>query len=169
MMRFVFLAAGLIMAAAACNSEITGLEPPSNPATETFDPSLGVNIGQMTKLATGTYISDLRVGTGDLVMLTSDTVWVTYSGRLKDGKLFDSGTNVKFEFGLFGLVSGFRNGIVGMKVGGERLIVIPSEQGYGGQSRRGADGKISIPRQSTLVFKVELLKVHTPAPTTPTA
>ena len=144
----------------ACNDDITGLEPPSNPATETFAPSLNVNIAQMTKLPTGTYIQDLTVGTGDLVVAKTDTVWVNYAGYLKDGKLFDSGTNAKFNPAF--LVAGFRDGLVGMKVGGERLMVIPSEQGYGGASQRNqVTNKIIIPRHSTLVVRVTLLKLHT--------
>lgn len=149
-----------LVAAVACNNEITGLEPPSNPATETFAPSLNVNIAQMTRLPDGTYIQDLTVGTGGEVVAKTDTVWLTYSGYLKDGKLFNSGTNIKFQPAF--LVGGFRSGIVGMKVGGERLLVIPSEQGYGHVPQPDpVTGKTLIPRQSTLVFKVTLLKLNT--------
>lgn len=153
-----------LMAAIACNDDITGLEPPSNPATETFAASLNVNIAQMTKLPNGTYIQDVTVGTGAEIVAKTDTVWVNYAGFLKDGKLFDSGTNVRFDPAA--LIKGFSTGISGMKVGGERLIVVPSELGYGGTSQRKADGSISIPRQSTLIFRVTLLKLHT-ADTTP--
>ena len=167
MKRYIIVLASLI-AATSCNNEVTGLEPPSDPATETFAASLNVNISQMTRLPGGTYIKDLVVGTGpDSVKLETDTVWVTYSGRLKDGKLFDSGTNSKFQ--PFLLITGFRAGMINMRVGGKRQFVIPSEQGYGPVSQPGDDGKINIPRQSTLVFEVELLKLHTPPPpTTPT-
>jgi FKBP-type peptidyl-prolyl cis-trans isomerase len=148
-----------LMAAVACNDDITGLEPPSNPATETFAPSLNVDIGQMTKLPNGTYIKDITVGTGAEIVAKTDSIWITYAGFLKDGKLFDSGTNIRFD--PAGLIKGMSTGVMGMKVGGERLIVIPSELGYGGVSQRKADGSISIPRQSTLVFRVTLLKLHT--------
>lgn len=150
----------LLLAAIACNNEITGLEPPSNPATETFAPSLNVNIAQMTKLPNGTYIQDITVGTGAEVVAKTDTVWATYAGFLKDGKLFNSGTNVRFDPAQ--LVRGFGTGIMGMKVGGERLLVIPSEMGYGGTTQKEpGTGKILIPRQSTLIFRVTLLKLHT--------
>jgi FKBP-type peptidyl-prolyl cis-trans isomerase len=166
-MKPISLVLALLVAASSCNNEITGLGPPSDPATETFDPSLNVNIATMTKLAGGTYIRDRVVGTGDSVKATTDTVWVTYSGRLKDGKLFDSGNNTRFEPSQ--VVAGFRAGLINMRVGGRRQFVIPSEQGFGERSRFGSDGKISIPRQSTLIFDVQLLKVHTPADsTTPT-
>ncbi len=156
-----------LVGAIACNNEITGLEPPSNPATETFAAALNVNVAQMTKLPSGTYIQDITVGTGAEVVARTDSVWVTYAGFLKDGKLFNSGTNLKFE--PRNLVKGFAAGLVGMKVGGERLMVIPSEQGYGGTSQREpGTGKILIPRQSTLIFRVTLLKLHTPEPETGT-
>ena len=163
MKRFIILLAPLI-GAASCNNDVTGLAPASDPATETFAASVNVNISQMTRLPGGTYILDLVVGTGDSVKAATDTVWVTYSGRLKDGKLFDSGTNSKFQPAT--VITGFRAGLINMRVGGKRQIVIPSEQGYGPVSQPGPDGKINIPRQSTLVFVVDLLKLHTPADTT---
>lgn len=159
---------GALAAAAslcACNDEIAGLGPPSDPATEVFAPSLKVDIATMTRLPSGLYIRDDTTGTGADVVAASDTIWVNYAGYLKDGKLFDSGTNVKFV--RSGLVAGFRDGVVGMKVGGTRKIVIPSELGYGGTSQKDGQGQITIPRQSTLVFDVKMIKVHTPASTPP--
>ena len=165
-MRLWYPALALV-GAIACNDEITGLEPPSDPATETFAPSLGVNIAQMTKLPTGTYIQDLTVGTGTEVIAKTDTVWLTYAGYLKDGKLFDSGTNVRFV--RTNVVKGLADGVIGMKVGGQRLIVIPSDQGYGHVTKPDpVTGKTLIPRQSTMVFTVTLLKLHTPDSTTGT-
>lgn len=156
----IWYSAVALVAAIGCNNEITGLEPPSDPATETFAPALNVNIAQMTRLPNGVYIRDITVGTGDEVVAKTDTVWVNYSVFLKDGKLVDSGNNSKFE--PANVIKGFSSGMVGMKVGGERLIVIPSELGYGSQTQRQpGTGVIRIPRQSTLVFRVTLLKLHT--------
>lgn len=158
-MKLRFSAVALI--AIACNNDVTGLEPPSNPATETFAPSLNVNIAQMTRLPSGTYIRDITTGTGAEVVAATDTVWVSYAGYLKNGTLFDSGNNVKFD--PDGLVPGFKAGLLGMRVGGERLMVIPSDQAYGPETQRNpATGKIIIPRQSTLIFRVTLIKVYTP-------
>jgi FKBP-type peptidyl-prolyl cis-trans isomerase FkpA len=164
-MKHSVLVLALLAVTASCNNEIVGLEPPSNPATETFDPSLNVNISQMTLLPGGTYVRDIVVGTGAEVVATTDTVWLNYSGRLKTGKLFDSGANARFFLPV--LVPGMRGGLVGMRVGGTRQLVIPSEQGYGATSIRGSDDNVLIPRQSTLIFEVELLRLHTPAPPTP--
>ena len=161
MKRFLPALALSLAAAAACNNEITGLGPPSDPATETFDPSLGIVISQMTRLESGVYIRDLVVGSGDSVHAKTDTVWLTYTGFLKSGKEFDSGTNARFA--LDDVVPGLTFGLQGMRVGGRRMIVIPSELGYGNRSitRPGTVDPV-IPRQSTLIFRVELLRVFAP-------
>ena len=162
MKRMLTLVAAL--AVIGCNDEITGLGPPSDPATETYAPALNVDISAMSKLPSGVYIRDILTGTGDSVTSRSDTVWVTYTGFLVNGTEFDSGVNSRFN--PAGVVTGFRDGLMGMRVGGRRTIVIPSELGYGGTSVKDADGKILIPRQSTLVFQVELLRVHNVEETT---
>ena len=165
MKRHVLMLAALV-SAVSCNTEIAGLEPASDPASETFAPSLGVDIPQMTRTPEGVYYRDLITGSGTEVTTTTDSVRITYAGYLKDGKLFESGTNVKFIHGE--LLPGLRIGLLGMKAGGRRKIVIPSELGYGHRSRPGADGKILIPRQSTLIFDIDLLRVDNPAPPPPT-
>jgi FKBP-type peptidyl-prolyl cis-trans isomerase len=170
MKQQIFPAAALLalLGSASCNGNVVGLEPPSDPATETFAPSLGVDISQMTRQENGVYYKDIVVGTGLTLADTAVSFNVNYAGHLKDGKLFDSGTNQTLT--LTSLVPGFRTGVLGMKEGGRRQIVIPSEEGYGGHSVRDpSTRKILIPRQSTLIFDVELLKVTnpTPAATTP--
>jgi peptidylprolyl isomerase len=163
MKHYAFLVAALL--AAACNDQITGLGPPSDPTKETFAAALGVDIAQMSKTKEGAYYKDLIVGTGVEVTDTAVTVNVTYAGYLKDGKLIDSGTNVPFS--PTGIIAGFRSGMMGMKEGGKRKVVIPSALGYGGVSvRNPSDNTIKIPRQSTLVFDIEVLKVTNPTPKT---
>jgi FKBP-type peptidyl-prolyl cis-trans isomerase len=83
------------------------------------------------------------------------TLKVTYRGTLKDGKEFDrnSDTTRPFSFVLgAGLViKGWEEGLLGMKVGGKRKLVIPSELAYG---KRGGG---PIPPDAELTFEVELL------------
>jgi FKBP-type peptidyl-prolyl cis-trans isomerase FkpA len=163
--RIAYMAAAAVIAF-ACNNEVTGLEPPSDPATETFATALNVDLATMTKLPSGVYLRDDVVGPGDPVTSASDSIRVSYAGYLKTGTLFETGTNVLFMPAL--LIQGMKEGVIGMKVGGRRRMIIPSALGYGAETKRDvATGKISIPRQSTLIFDVTLLKVHTPAPTTP--
>ncbi|MEH3155553.1 MAG: FKBP-type peptidyl-prolyl cis-trans isomerase [Gordonia paraffinivorans] len=110
---------------------------------------------------TGTPPSDLRVA--DLVpgngrtATAADTVSVRYVGALySDGSVFDASWkqgSTPVDFPLSGVVQGFADGIVGMKVGGRREIVIPPALGYGDQAQPG------LPAGSTLVFVVDLVGI----------
>ena len=88
-------------------------------------------------------------------------VTVNYEGKFIDGRVFDSSyaRGEPISFGLNQVIQGWGEGVVLMKEGETFEFVIPSELGYG---ERGAPG--AIPGGSTLIFKVELLKVHSPAP-----
>ncbi len=104
---------------------------------------------------------DLIVGTGAEAK-TGDTVSVQYVGVLrKGGKEFDSSWKRKqpFDFALGGgqVIAGWDNGVVGMKVGGRRRLIIPADQAYGATGQPP-----TIPANAALVFDVDLLKV-TPA------
>ncbi len=100
---------------------------------------------------------DLVVGTGEEAK-TGDRVVVHYTGRFVDGTIFDSSLtrNEPFQFvlGAGQVIQGWDVGLVGMKVGGKRVLSIPPELGYGMQDYG------PIPGGSTLIFEVELLKVE---------
>lgn len=135
----------------ACNLDVAQpSDHPSDPATETFASNLGVNISQMTKTPEGVYYKDVEVGTG-AVLTSPTTVIITYAGFLKNGALFDKGSQVQVS--LSNSVFGFQNGMMGMHEGGERLIVIPSALGY------GSANVATIPPNSTLVFDVRLNQI----------
>jgi FKBP-type peptidyl-prolyl cis-trans isomerase len=106
--------------------------------------------------AAGLVSTDETVGTGDEAV-TGKTVSVNYVGTLTDGTKFDSSydRNQPFDFqlGAGQVIKGWDQGVVGMKVGGKRKLVIPPDLGYGSS----ANGK--IPANSTLIFEVELLSV----------
>jgi FKBP-type peptidyl-prolyl cis-trans isomerase len=99
---------------------------------------------------------NLVVGTGTTVTASS-TVTVKYVGAIyKSGKTFTVQTwtdNESTTFSLHGVIAGFADGLVGMKVGGRREIVIPSKLGY------GSTASATIPATSTLVFVVDLVGV----------
>lgn len=101
---------------------------------------------------------DVRVGTGTQAS-TGSRVTVNYAGYLysataaeNKGARFDAGT-LPFTVGT-GVIAGFSQGVVGMRVGGSRRVIIPPSLGYGSQ----ANG--SIPANSTLVFDIELTTVQ---------
>jgi peptidylprolyl isomerase len=99
-------------------------------------------------------IKDLKTGTGAEVTQGA-TVTVYYIGvACSTGALFDeSYTKQPIAFPLTGVIPGFRDGLVGMKVGGRRLLGIPPEQGYGDQ------GQGPIAPGETLWFVIDLVKV----------
>jgi FKBP-type peptidyl-prolyl cis-trans isomerase len=127
---------------------------PSDPTHETFDPSLGVNIATMEKTQLGDYREDLVVGTGDqLTTLTS--VSIHYSAYLSNGTLIDQVIDEPFPLDLNARATiGLADGMLGMAVGGTRLIVVPSELGL------GACENGPVPGNSTIVYKVELLAIN---------
>ena len=101
---------------------------------------------------------DLIVGTGPEAK-AGDTVTVNYVGVLfKGGKVFDASWNRKepftFTLGKGQVIPGWDQGIVGMKVGGRRELVIPAPLAYGVKGSPPA-----IPPNATLVFVVDLLGV----------
>src|SRR5262249_52929036 len=101
---------------------------------------------------------DIKMGTGREAK-PGDTVIVHYIGKLKNGTKFDSsldhGRPFDFKLGAGEVIKGWDLGVAGMKEGGVRKLVIPSDLGYG---PRGS-GK-PTPPNATLVFDVELLQVQ---------
>jgi FKBP-type peptidyl-prolyl cis-trans isomerase len=103
-------------------------------------------------------IQDTTVGTG-ATAAAGDTVSVLYVGKLTDGKVFDStsahgGQPFTFTLGAGQVIQGWDQGLIGMKVGGERVLTIPSDLGYGAQGAGGV-----IPPNATLIFDVKLVKI----------
>ncbi len=107
---------------------------------------------------------DRKIGDGALAE-TGVPVNVHYTGYLwnatapdNKGAKFDSSIDRKVPFGFIlgagRVIKGWDEGVVGMKVGGQRTLIIPPDKGYG---ERGAGG--SIPPNATLVFDVELISV----------
>ena len=109
----------------------------------------------LTTTASGLKYRDVTVGTGATVN-PSQLVAVHYSGCLTSGVKFDENNDadspLSFRVGANPLqvIAGFDEGVVGMKVGGRRQLVIPPALGY-------PNGQGAIPPNSTLVFTVDLI------------
>ncbi|HEU4723310.1 MAG TPA: FKBP-type peptidyl-prolyl cis-trans isomerase, partial [Gemmatimonadaceae bacterium] len=97
-------------------------------------------------------------GTGATATSTS-RVSVYYAGYFPDGTLFDSRSSPSSPFGPFQLganavIKGWEEGLVGMKAGGTRQLIIPPSLAY------GASGYGAIPPNAVLVFNVQLVAVQ---------
>ncbi|MEQ1507819.1 MAG: FKBP-type peptidyl-prolyl cis-trans isomerase, partial [Myxococcota bacterium] len=117
----------------------------------------------------GVEVQDRVVGTGAIVE-DGALAEVQYTGMLADGTVFDASANrggeaLSFKVGDHQVIPGWEDGLLGMRVGGTRRLVIPAALGYG--DRAIGD----IPPGSVLYFEVELVGVEPPrkAPETPDA
>jgi len=112
---------------------------------------------ETTTTASGLKYVDETVGSGDSPT-RGKKVRVHYTGRLTNGKKFDSsvdrGQPFEFIIGVGQVIRGWDEGVATMKVGGQRQLIIPPELGYGS---RGAGS--AIPPNAELIFDVELLGV----------
>lgn len=111
--------------------------------------ALGLIQGGLSKI-------DVVTGTG-AVAEPGDTVTVLYKGNLQNGKVFDSSEDKPpfvFVLGKGQVIKGWDDGVVGMRVGGQRMLSVPPELAYG--EKAIAD---LIPAKSALIFDIKLLRV----------
>ena len=163
MKLFNFLLASVcVLSLGACKAESTAPKTSTQEASTQVASTKGTSV--MTAKITELQKIDTQVGTGREAE-PGFNVTVHYTGWLYDaaaeghkGKKFDSSLDRKqpFVFFLGGgqVIQGWDEGFAGMKIGGKRTLVIPSEMGYGA---RGAGG--AIPPNADLIFDVELLDV----------
>lgn len=115
------------------------------------------SVSGVTTTPTGLKYQDEVVGTGPSPQ-AGKTVKVHYTGRLENGTKFDSSLDrnqpFTFQIGRGQVIKGWDEGVMSMKVGGKRQLIIPPDLGYGGRSQG------TIPPNSTLIFDVELLEVQ---------
>ena len=103
-------------------------------------------------------VEDQHIGTGAEAR-AGNTISVHYTGWLEDGTKFDSsldrGEPIEFVLGNGQVITGWEQGLMGMKAGGVRKLTIPPELGYGAKGARNY-----IPPNAALIFEVELLAVR---------
>jgi FKBP-type peptidyl-prolyl cis-trans isomerase len=153
-MRRLLMLVLLSLPASGCNPP---LPPPPLPTAVTFAPSLQVDLRGMQVTTSGVYYRDLVEGEGALVRYRR-RVGLHYAAFLPDGTQFEQvappSPPMEFEVGLRDVIRGLEDGIIGMRPGGQRQLVIPSTQGYG-VHRVGR-----VPPNSTLVFVVKLVTLQ---------
>ncbi len=145
-----FIAAVAVVATMGC---LKGTEPTSSvTATDwtkvTFDTSLHIRLDSMVHTTANDYYKDISVGTGPAVT-PGMTVTASYVAMLATAQRFDSSSAFQFQVGVGRVIAGWDDMIPGMKIGGERLLVVAPENGYGPQGIPGV-----IPPNAVLVFDV---------------
>lgn len=154
----MIIAAAVVVVLSGCAEEGPDQSqmPPDHQVAERYAGTLDVELSEMERRSTGLYIQDVVEGDG-VRADSGDIVTVHYTGWLPQGTKFDSSRDREQPFevaiGYGRVIQGWDQGIVGMRVGGQRRLVIPPALAYGEQ------GTGPIPGSSTLVFDVELLDV----------
>lgn len=147
----------LVLACAALVlSQITGTL--ADPPKKKTKPAPKAGTPKVITTRSGLKYTDVKVGKGPSPKAGQD-VTVHYTGKLANGKKFDSSRDRKMPFtftiGQGNVIKGWDEGVMTMKVGGKRNLVIPGNLAYGEQGT--PDG--TIPPNATLNFEVELLGV----------
>lgn len=156
--------AGALLATACENPVPPSSLPEPDPATATYAPSLNINIASFTRTSSGLFYLDRATGSGRAVAL-NDTVSVHYTlYRHSDGQKLDSSRDpgrsaLRTRVSNENLIAGFTEGLVGMRVGGQRILLVRPSLGY------GPLGNGQITGQDILVFDVQVLSI-TPVTTT---
>lgn len=149
MKRVTALLGAAVIAACAGGSGTGSITPVR---AESIAPSLGVDLAEYTRTAEGLYYKDVTVGDGAVAGVAS-RVTVAYRGLLANGTQVDSSTGLTFRLRQDPIIKGWKIGVPGMKVGGSRILIIPPELGYGFREVG------PIPPNSTLIFRVQLMRV----------
>ena len=130
---------------------------PASIAGTAFSPELAVDTTTMTPIRGGGWYRDLQVGSGPEAM-RGQTIGVYYIGMFPNGTEFDvtraPEAPARIRLGSGQVIAGWDRGIPGMRVGGQRLLVLPPSLAY------GSSGNARIPPNSVLVFLIELVEVR---------
>jgi peptidylprolyl isomerase len=161
------MAATMALALGACaGDQQSGAQPAEQPATthpvdvvtvETYADSLNVDLAAMQRTSTGLYILDIKEGEGEPVQ-DGQAVAMEYTGWLPSGYRFDTSRGKKpyeFTVGRGEVIKGWDEGVLGMRVGGQRRIIVPPRLGYADEGNAGV-----IPPSAVLVFDLELVSVR---------
>jgi FKBP-type peptidyl-prolyl cis-trans isomerase len=158
--RFLPAVAAVVFLSACDLSTEPNVPSPVDPAVDTYATSLGVNIASMTKTASGLYYKDKTVGAGDVVAAVNDSIKADYILWLTNGTKVDSsidnGTPIEFRIGDTDVIPGFSEGFIGMKPGGVRQLVIPTQLAWGSQGSV-VPGKVPVQPNANVVFEIHFL------------
>jgi len=141
----------IALALAACAS---AGGPEADPTALTYAPVTEVDFDRMERTTSGLWIEEIAEGVGR-VAARGNRIRIHYIGYLADGTVVDSslgGESYQFELGSADVIRGWNQGIVGMKVGGRRRLVIRPGLAYGARGRPPV-----VPPNAVLVFEIQLV------------
>ena len=135
---------------ASCSNKDTDFEPQTETDILKYIEDNNLNA---TKTDSGLYYVINNEGTGTRPT-SSSNVTVAYKGYFLDGNVFDESSSNGISFGLNQVISGWTEGIQLFKEGGDGILLVPYNLGY------GANGRGSIPGGAALIFDVKLISVN---------
>ena len=148
------LCVAALLAVSACTPEMA-VAPAVSIESAAFASSLGINLANFSKSSTGLYSQDVTAG-GGAAAVSGNHLTVHYTGDYTRGTTFDTSigkTAFGFTLGAGSVIKGWDEGLVGMKVGGTRKLIVPPSLGCGAGVYNG------IPANSILVFQVQLVSI----------
>lgn len=158
MSKIARIAAATVAAAFLAGALSAGVVSAKTASAHKTPPKSAAKAGKMVTLKDGLKYQDIIVGKGAAVKV-GQTVSVNYVGKLTSGSVFDASSRhpgPPFSFPLGGgqVIKGWDEGVQGMRIGGQRKLIVPPALGYGPQ------GGGPIPPNSTLIFTVTVLGAH---------
>ncbi|MCO6496394.1 MAG: FKBP-type peptidyl-prolyl cis-trans isomerase [Chitinophagaceae bacterium] len=154
----IVLAAGCAKSSSSsCTQLDVNMTAPQNEITALMDSLVKYNITDALQHPSGVFYRIIDPGTGGIVSNLCTKVTSTYWGGFFDGRKFDESTRA-VTFTLGQTILGWHKAIPLVKEGGEIEIYIPPSLGYGDEDIEGPDGTVVIPKNSYLVFKVQVIK-----------
>lgn len=161
---FAILTMGVFIAGCSksddkCNYLDSTLIAPSTETTavQTYLTDNGITASQ---LPSGLFYSVTTQGTGQGIVNLCSKITVNYKGRLTNGTTFDStasGTPATFQLGM--VITGWQKGVPLISKGGKITLYIPPTLGYGATDVKNNAGVIVVPKNSILIFEIELLDI----------
>jgi len=143
----------LVLTGCGGSAATSSTAPPADPSLLFYASELAIDLNDFELTPSGLYIQDVESGEGPIVRRTN-RVWIHYVGWLPDGSVFDAslgGDPYHFRLGGNEVIRAWNEGIVGMRRGGVRRLVVRPSLAYG--SRGSGD----VPPGATLVFRLELV------------
>jgi len=153
--------AALMMGGLAAGGGDDGEVGPVFQAIETvqYDPSLGIDLADFTRLDNGVFIDDVTVGAGDEAIF-GVFVTVDFTAWIADGTEIAGDPAARFIMGNNQVPLGMEDGILNMLVGGTRRVLVPPNRGLGGIEELHDFGNVIVPAGSVLIYEITLVAVE---------